>query len=378
MMRTLISVVFLCFLLTSCLYTEHWTDYYEIIDSSEVCNTDVVTYSYYAGSVEKRMDTLFDSFETGEQCKELIADILWDKLDKTMEYVPIGYMDKLYEAVFVLYHYPIQLENYKGEEKVLRVRDYTAGFTDCILNPMEKGNSKKCNFFKGAYPMDYEESFHDTVPEDRSRIYNKGIINYILNRYGMIVYQPVIRGKASVNASYQKANRMLTLSDNFWPITETNVSPFVRAVLLLHEARHAEIEHVPCNEKEKKDGTANCDAHLDGSYGVQIQYLNALMNAEGAHRLKKQPQILSKADVDLSGEKLCTLTRIKLLNEPEVKLEFSQDISCNLYRETDYLKIAGSLPFGEDEKPQRTPLSDSREAFDFHECGTNQNLESNE
>jgi hypothetical protein len=177
--------------------------------------------------------------------------------DDTWDKAPPGFKDKVIEAFQALIAYPIKV---------------TDRSTDTLLGTRPK--------YKSPIPDDVYEIF------TRYENPNQAIFNFVVNRIQNITFDPNASTEHIAQwvpgVSLDLKWKRMTIYGNFWDADDSNayyVNPFQYAITLVHEARHLDGPHQPCNGDY---GEIQCDNELIGPYGTEIIYMHYLLAGSGS------------------------------------------------------------------------------------------------
>ncbi|HTL11836.1 MAG TPA: hypothetical protein VL588_05080 [Bdellovibrionota bacterium] len=239
-------------------------------------------------------DAIYETTLT-DDCREALESIL--PFDSTWDQAPRGLKDKVMEAYQVIAAFPLKMPD---ENRVLGVAPYGIPTTQlCILDP--QGHADDCI---GA-PDPSLTSATDL---------NKNVFNWAVARLDRITYGPVAHdGEHNDSISAQCTPSLhgwlLTVEDSFWnnnPWASYYARPFIRAAILVHEARHADSRpHELCNDKSDLPGKYACDPDLSGPYALESFWEQAFVRGSAGLTNADGSPVLSDQDINIALSDAC-------------------------------------------------------------------------
>ncbi len=159
--------------------------------------------------------------------------------------------------------------------------------------------------------------------------------NYVLNQVDVITYKADPPEGQSWDASYHGfafVNRVMSIYSNF-----AGTGPLAGAALLMHESHHGDgYTHVEC----LGPGGQNCDADLNGPYGIGASYIEMALRAD-YRRSQSEEGLFNRPSVRAAGNSLCWMYMTRFRNLPAIlRLEVTALVSCDLATE-DVLEQLG-------------------------------------
>jgi hypothetical protein len=148
---------------------------------------------------------------------------------------------------------------------------------------------------------------------------NQSLFDDIINQVDVVKYAKNSgdSSDATYSEEFSLKPRQITIYRSFWdPLTddESNyVSPFYRAQVLVHEARHGDgTSHVPCTTPGTQDWGYSCDNEMLGAYGSGALYLRFLIHGSGTCQGEGCKPLLPNYNVMMAGYHMCNIAKYRI------------------------------------------------------------------
>ncbi|MBN21789.1 MAG: hypothetical protein CL678_10945 [Bdellovibrionaceae bacterium] len=331
-----ISSLFGAILLISCQEPTQWVDYYHEFSEDGACDFLVTQAGQAVYSSDSHQKSLFERHPMGSDCLDLLKAYIQPRLSPQVISQGEAFKNKIYEVFYIFYAYPLRFENSLGEEKIFQKADFPKNSYTCVFHANDPA-LEPCSFSEKPGLPDRNEAKTDFyLMNDPQKNINKSLFNYVMNRIVEIDFVENI----DAIAKFKIKKGRLSLTSSWWNSEQEVNSPFYRAGIFLHEARHSEFDHTYCDQKNKKD--KNCDNNLDGAYGLQIQYFSALIHEAGRFADYKFDPPLSMVDFLTLGNQMCVYARDRVINDEDIYLSFEEkELNCDHFAILDLLLFEG-------------------------------------